>query len=1161
MRTRVALVLSLLLAACSKKMDGPAPTLTSLNPDVVCNQQLTTGVTVAGTGLSPTVESAAKDKLLYLPKVTLTPRTALDGTSASGAAIAVPDDPTNAAASHVAWTSQQALRFDVYPGLAVPNGIYDLTVKNPNGQQAALTGALAAVPPPTLSTVAPAAVCHDASALPVVITGADFLVFGANTATPSTPTVTIGGQNYTSVASQCVDLPGFPGVQRCTVLTVTVNGALFTVGQTVQVTVTNPPPANCVSASQPLVITAPPTLAAVAPITVCATGGVLGLTGTGFEAGASVTIDGAAPGGGNAAATTVSVTDPTNATATFAPAAADAMVPSATPYPVTIHNPDGCSATKPAAVTVKPAPALFFVDPAVVYNGIVTQATIYGSGIALPIQSVAITIPGGTPIDFLACGANAPPCFTTDPAHPNRIQIQIPLNTVPGTYDVDVMDSTSGCPNAHLAAGLKVTNLTTLALATPAIDPGFGWTGGTTAVTVASTFGSTLLPGARVYLNPSTATATTVATALGAVAKIDDLHLSALVPSGLPIGTYDVIVVNPDGSVGVKTGAFQVTAQPPPTVVTVSPGQLPTNAAQPATIVGTNFRTPAVSFACFDGAGASIAGAPSFTASGAPICDAAQRCTLSGTLSFATAAACVVRVTNGDDGTFGEFSAVAFTAPAGNLAAAITQGGTPPATFRLSAGGRAAPVVLGGDATSAARFLHVVGGQDATGAALGTVETSALASNGQPTGFAVQRSQLVTPRTYAAGALATIGGSRRYLYVAGGSQTVAGTTTRLDSVERAAVLEPNERGNVVDLQLEVDKTAGVGPGLWYYRVAAVLGPTDPVNPGGENLPSDPFPVQLPDLGATKVDVTVAWASVPNAVKYRVYRSATRADVAGGPIAGDEVVVAEVTAPATTCQDTGAAQLAGVTDHPLPVGSLGAWSQVATLSVPREGPGVAFLADPAVANKGYLYVLGGRSDATTALASYELLPITFDPATGVQTVGALTAGANPMTGARWRFGAVAATSDLSTRISPATPFVYALAGENGTGGVVNDVVAATVGANGQLQGPTTTWYDVGPTSQLSPGSAAIMAGFRVFGFGGVKAGAPTNGIPSAIVCAPGQSGCATNPNPPFVVNWNAGQTLSVARGDVGGTLSGAFIYMVGGSSTGSPALDTVEYFVW
>jgi hypothetical protein len=1160
MRSRVALVLSLLLAACSKKMDGPAPTLTSLSPDVVCNQQLTTGVAVAGTGLSPTVESAAKDTLLSLPGVTLTPRSALDGTSLAGAALTVPDDPTNPAASHVGWTSQQQLRFDVYPGLAVPDGIYDLTVKNPNGQEAKLTGALAAVPPPTLSTVAPAAVCHDASALPVILTGQNFLTFGS-----VTPTVTIGTQTYPSVASQCVDLPGFPGVQRCSELTVTVNGALFTVGQTVSVTVTNPPPANCVSAAASLVITAPPTLASVAPITICATGGALSLTGTGFEAGATVTIDGAAPGGGNASATTVTVGSPTAAGVTFSPAAADAMVPSPTPYPVTIHNPDGCGATKAAAVTVKPAPALFFVDPAVVFNGIVTQATIYGSGIALPIQSVTLTPSGGgAAVNFAACGANAPPCFTTDPVHPNRIQIQIPVGTVPGTYDVDVVDSTSGCPDAHLAAGLKVTAQTTLALATPAIDPAFGWTGGTTAVTIASTFGSTLLPGARVYLNPTTATATTVATALGAVAKIDDLHLSALVPSGLPVGGYDVIVVNPDGSVGVQTAAFQVTAQPPPTVVTVSPGQLPTNAAQATTIVGTNFRgTPVVSFTCFDALGASIAGAPVFTASGtgAPTCDATQRCTLSGTLSFGTAAACVVRVTNSDDLTFGEFSAVAFTAPAGNLAAAITQGGTPPATFRLSAGGRHAPVVLGGDATSAARFLHVVGGDDATGAPLGTVETSALAANGQPTGFGVQRTRLVTPRTFAAGALATIGGSRRYLYVAGGSSTVAGTTTRLASVERAAVLEPNERGSVVDLQLEVDKSNGVGAGLWYYRVAAVLGPTDPVNPNGENLPSDPFPVQLPDLGATKVDVTVAWAAVPNAATYRVYRSATRADVAGGPLAGDEVVIAEVAAPATTFKDTGAVQLAGVTDHPLPIGSLGAWSQVATLSVPREGPGAAFLADPVVANTGYLYVLGGRSDDVTALASYELLPITIDPVTGVQTAGTMAVGANPMPSARWRFGAVAATSDLSTRISPATPFVYALAGLNGAGAVVNDVVAATVGAGGQLQGATTTWYDVGAASQLSPGSPGIMAGFRVFGFGGLKTGAPTNAVPSAIVCAPGQSGCATNPNPPFVVNWNAGQTLSVARGDPGGTLTGAFIYMVGGSGLTTPALDTVEYFVW
>ena len=69
----------------------------------------------------------------------------------------------------------------------------------------------------------------------------------------------------------------------------------------------------------------------------------------------------------------------------------------------------------------------------------------------------------------------------------------------------------------------------------------------------------------------------------------------------------------------------------------------------------------------------------------------------------------VVRVTDGDNQTFGEFSALVITNPAQNLYGA-TMGPT-----LLEA--RRAPVVLGGNATTAARYLHVIAGDDG-GAAL-----------------------------------------------------------------------------------------------------------------------------------------------------------------------------------------------------------------------------------------------------------------------------------------------------------------------------------------------------------------------------------------------------------------------------------------------------------
>lgn len=1190
MNRRLAAVL-LLAAACAKKLDGPTPTLASASPDLVCNAQLATAVTLSGSGLAVMMQGALKDGRLLLPTVTLVPLTTLAGAAAGGPSIVIPDDPANPSASKVRWLSQSELAFTVDPALALPAGVYDVVVQNADAQVARLPASFGAVPPPRLDAVAPAAVCSQAT-IPVVLTGADFLVLKG-----VAPTVRIGDRTYASTASQCTPIAGFPDAQLCTQLTVQVNGADFTVGQGYAVVVTNPPPANCASAEGTLRIAPPPTLAQVTPPQICATGGTLNLAGTGFEPGAAVTIDGAAAGGGDAGATSVTVTtDGTGATAVFQNAGAQAMVPSATPYPVTLHDPSGCSATLPAAVKVKPAPQLFFVDPPVVFNGIVTQATVYGTNIAQPVQQVKLALQGGTAtLSFSACGTGGTaPCFTTDPARPNQIQILIPATSAalpvpPGTWDLAITDSTAGCANATLASALQVTATTTLTLASPAVDPSFGWTGAATGVTVSAAAGSTFGQVPRVYLSPVLASATTVASALGAVQLVSASQLSAVVPAGLPAGAYDLVVVNPDGTVGVASSAFTVTplASPPPVITALSPGQLSTSGTPPFLVIGRNLRpraaaAQAVAFDCFDTMGASLGAV--VTAS-AVSCASPQQCSVQAALSGSTPAvfACNVRWTN-DDGTFASYSALSFTNPSANIAGPVSGAGGAPVLASTQAA-RRAPVVLGGNATPAARFLHVIGGDDGTGAALATVESSPIAPStstsarvGQPTGFAPQVTMLQQARTLAGGALVSFQGSRPYLYVAGGSQAGAGgARVRLTSVERAAVLSPDDRGAVTDLGLDVDAGGGVGPGLWYYRVAAVLGAADPVNPGGEDLPSDPFPVKLPDItgglaGGPRIDVTVQWQRVPGASSYRIYRSPTRVDAAGGPAVGQEMVIGVVTeadaaAAGYRFKDAGVAAPAG-TGTPLPIGSLGAWSKVADLATAREGAGVAFGLDPvAPATKGYLYVIGGRTGAATAsvLASYELLTVTVDPATGIQAVSGPTAGAVSLSVPRWQLGAASATRDTSPKITSGT--VLWMLGGLGAGGTgVSTVEGAVVLANGQLSGSagaggtTPVAFDVlASNGQTDAGYVAAVAGDLVFAFGGEK-----GSTSSAKVV----SGAMTTP--PFVANFNANPPgLSTPRYLAGGAAAGSFVYVANGcgdatltspDACGQPS-RTVEYFIW
>lgn len=1197
-------LVSVLVGGCSRQLTGPTPTLAPIAPDALCTEQLTTTLALTGTGLSPVlVDSLTKAPRLVLPSVALERELDLDGAAASATTL-FSGEPEGPFASAVTWTSSEAMSVAVTPETAVTPGLYAVTVTSAAGPVARLDAALLAVPPPVLTSlsqdlaclardttltltgdlfvrhgstlpevgvgtsslapavgacrelpgsggygacstltvtvpadsqpagtvqvsvtnpaplacvsaqrpltwvdrprvtsVQPLAVCSQALQQLLSITGTNFLtVDGAG------PTLTVGTQDFTPTPGGCTPLTGpSEAVQQCTQLTLTVPQGTFAPG-TYPVVVTNPAPADCASSEVlTLEVRPPPVITDVAPRSVCSGSALVTVTGTGFIPGAVVRIDGVA-------ATMVTV----NAAGTSA-AARFAQLDPGGPYTVALDNGDGCATTSSLTVNVIPGPQLFFVDPPVVFNGITTQATAYGTGFTGTVTGFALEpLGGGTPV---------PLQFTTSALRPGQVQFVVPRMTAAGRYDVTLADGSS-C-GARLGDGLSIVDQATLQLATPALTPAFGHTGAQTAVTIDAASGG-FLAVPRVYLNPSNATATTVAAAVGAVSFLTGSRLTGLAPTTtLPAGTYDLIVVNPDATVGVATSAFKVVALPPPTVASLSPGSVSNSNPQTFAIEGKDFRQPTVTLSCVDGAGVALATNPTAMVTGSTA--------TSIQVSFdasAAGVACVVRVTDGDDLTYGDFSALVITNPAQNL--------YPASAGPLLQQARRAPVVLSGDATTAARFLHVIGGDDG-GTPLDSVETSALDRLGLPGAFATQRERLRQPRTHAAGA--TIG---RFLYVAGGTDGGA----PLDTVERAVVLDPSDREEVTDLLLEVG-AQGLDAGTWYYRVAAVMTPGDALNPDGENLPADPFPVRLPDLGAQrKLAVTVSWKSDPGAAKYRVYRSPTSAATVGS-----EQLLAEVNAPATSFKDLGAAPLSPQT--PLPVGSTGRWHTLTPrLSLPREGAGVTWAVDPADAAKAYLYVIGGRQSGTTASAGFEFLPLALG-ATGSQTPAAsFTAGALPLGAARWQLTASQATHTLSSRIPAGTTFLYALSGLTAGGSISNVAEAAPVLAGGQLGAFTAL-----PGLQRA-GYGNIVAGNLVFAFGGAMA-QPDNGILSGEICGPGVGGCGpvAQQVPPGIANWNAGQTMRTARYLLGATLSGAFIYVAGGSTSGGAVTNTTEYRLW
>lgn len=992
------------------------------------------------------------------------------------------------------------------PQAALSAGSYRVSVQDP-GEGACASAEdvrVAVVPPPRVDEITSAAICTAQAESRVVLRGAGFLVV-SEAGTARGPTVTLGGMSFQAQAGDCAPVPDAPAAQTCATLTVIVPQGALGPG-TYPLSIRNPQPAPCglgIDMALSLEVVPPPTLDSVNPTVICAGGGTVSLQGGGMRAGASVLI-------GDVAATKVTVAgDGRSATADFA----GPFTPPG-PYPVTFRNADGCAATLQSAMRVTPGPSILFVDPPAVPLGVPIQATVYGSGVTTQISSVEIAPTGTSAYRALT--------FQTDPQRPNRVLASLPADLAAGTYDMRIKDGTLTCPG-FLSGALRVVPTQTLTV--DAITPAFGTTAADTAVVVS---GAGFVAQPRVYFNPTGSPPGSRAQALAGVTFQSATSLTGVVRAGLPAGTYDVIVLNPDGSFGIKAALFKGTAAdaPPPVITSIAPSSVVSGTATQVSIQGSGFRAGAtVSLRCQDATGATTAGA---SASVSAVSATAVSATVTG-----TGVLCLARVTNAD-GTSFEYSAIGVTNASLNLTG-----------FRAGSAlttARRALAASAGRPTAVARFVYAVGGDNGTDAgALDTVESAPTDLAGTLGRFTVQGQRLPGKRSFLG--LANLG---RFLYAVGGHDGAAASR----QVFRAELLSPLRAPQVSDVDVVFHKTQGLDAGQYIYRVSAVMGSGDLNNPGGETLAGDPFPIKLPAVSGGKLQLVILIGAVSGAQSYRVYRSPRAGDAAGG-----ELLLGVVQAGASPLQlvddGTAAAQGAG----PLPLGATGAWRALPQLGTARLGPGVAVARDPADASRYYLYAAGGSSGAPaspTPLSSVEFLPITVD-GSGDQAVGTWTAAGSALLSARWLVTAVAATADNNSRIGAGTTQLYVASGASGAGLTTPDerVDVAQVQAGGQLSAFTDARSPGGGIKRVGAGIALVNN--ILMAFGGLQGGAAVNNSVSATLKT------ATT-----LENFNSlgSGGLTAARALQGTALESAFIYQLGGAS-GAPgtAQATTEQTIW
>lgn len=790
-----------------------------------------------------------------------------------------------------------------------------------------------------------------------------------------------------------------------------------------------------------------------------------------------------------------------------------ALVPPGT-YTIEVINPNGNSGSSSDFVIDAP-PDLVSIAPNESGPDKIVTLTLTGTGF---LPGMTVTLEATPPV---TCSA------VTISADGTSATCMLDLTGVkPGAYDV-VVDNGDGCTDT-LPMGFTVGNEFTLL----GIDPPFGCTCSDTSVTISASAKFASTP--RVEMRPHGQT--TPVTLMKRVAFVDASTITAVVPSGMDLGMYDVTVVNPPsaGGVGTLDNGFRVVMMPIPDIEEVVPSRGNPQADTPVSIYGKNFRDP-VKIELLDRNGVVVKTIASVTPTSATQIDTTFP------TNGMTQDAYLVRVTDLDEMTYSTWSAfiVGAEGSSGNLHTFTTSSTLN--TKRRMLGGVSARDDVGNT------FIYAIGGDSgSTGTVLDDVEVSQLSKFGALGPWRAIRTpnKLTTTRDAPIAVAVPLYGTdpfipiKTYIYASGG-RNAAGTV--LGSVERAMVLNNSDAPKITSIAASA--TAGtLAAGTWYYKVSAVLDPGDPDNPGGETLSSDEeiLTIQSP-TGAIDLSWSQVMVNGTPAASYRVYRTAM---VDG--VSQQELLIATPTT--TSYTDTGAAAM---TDAPLPPGSLGVWQVQTPTHAARWGHQGAVIADSTGAR--FFYVLGGKSDATTYLSA------TTVERSPIDSMGHLgTFVTTNITGLPTARAFASLVVETPTNVSDFTGVARMLmVGGVDAGGASGEIVFSDI-ADGGGNG---AWTAVGVATTGTSGSLgsragdmSVIASKKLFCLGGAAMATSStfsnirsNGVDLAFTTG----GAIGSPIQSTAEAFPGGSPRAL-----GVPITGSgFIYFVGGTSDGSDAVDT------
>jgi len=908
------------------------------------------------------------------------------------------------------------------------------------------------------------------------------------------------------------------------------------------VSLSNPNPGACDPASlttvERFIQSEPPQIDDVVPSKICDQGGRINLIGQHLEAGISISL------AGQLADSVTAINGELEVSAYWTEQPTPRFAPGV--YDLIATNPTNCATTLPEQVRITEGPVPFFVDPPIVYNGITLQATAYlGNLFGGSVTRVQVSQGAQAPIDL---------DFAFDPATPGQLKIFIPQGIPVGLYDLTLFDDVN-CPGTT-AGLLNVTDLLTVNITE--LTPPFAWTDSVTPVIAFAEQGAGFVPTPRAYLTPSLGDECVQSSACNAdelcvngrcsltcestadcdaglacvsgacVAQASELRATSIrsetelqgaVDQGFAPGLYDLVVVNPDGSVGLLNQAMKVNVDPPPAIKAVSPGSWEVNNnALPVQVIGTGFNGASLTATCVTG-GATDTFALNVISEQPEVLNI----TVDTTRLTATSI-CSIRVFNADE-SYDDFSPLTATNPSGNFVSFSVGPALPAGAERRLPSVTYAEIPNGGPA------LFLMGGDNGV-QALSDMFTARIDSFGALGAWEPLDTTL--PYGLTATQAVTLG---RFIYILSGQQDGGGDTV---DVLRAELLDPLYVPEVTEVDFEFDPAInGLDTGVYYYRISAVYPENDPNNPGGESLPSEPQPVFIPQIPNVGVRLILQWEGLPDAESYRVYRSPSP-DL----LLGQEELIAELPATELSFTDDGSLNTVANTGT-LSQGILGNWAVAAQLNVGRSSHAVVVAPDPDTADLHHIYAIGGLIGGV-ATDSYEYISVDASAPRNHQLSAPSLVNA-ALTQSRSRLGALTGTPQVASYLSlgadPKSAVIYVLGGEGSKNVEVGEVLP------GGLISPFQT---TGNINNTKAGYATAIANNNLVIVGGHNGGASTK-ADKGVIC-----GADCDPNVEEVSSWSSLGNVGVrSTVDPGYSSAKGFFYVVAGGDGTNPISTKVD----